>query len=128
MEWNNKKLTDRDVEDILEEYLECHNLFDLLDMLEEGCMMDREDIMDYLDKSTDDIIEDYFDKNSASDILDQLDKEDIYDYLGEEAVSEIYNARVIRMSFERIVKSKTNLFPDKQTVKKVINELIEELW
>ena len=91
-------------------------------------MLDRDDIMEYLDKSTDDIIEDYFDKNFASDILDRLDKEDIYDYLGEEAISEIYNTRVIRMSFERIVKSKTNLFPDKQTVKKVINELINELW
>ena len=84
--------------------------------------------MEYLDKSTDDIIEDYFDKNTASEILDKFDKEDIYDYLGEEAISGIYNARVIRTSFERIVKSKTNLFPDKQTVKKVINELIEELW
>jgi len=128
MEWNNKKLTDSDIEDILNEYLEWHNPSDLLDMLEEGAMLDRDDIMEYLDKSTDDIIEDYFDKNFASDILDRLDKEDIYDYLGEEAISEIYNTRVIRMSFERIVKSKTNLFPDKQTVKKVINELIEELW
>ena len=128
MEWNNKKLTDSDIKGILNEYLEYHNPSDLLDMLKKGAILDRDDIMEYLDKSTDDIIEDYFDKNFASDILDRLDKEDIYDYLGEEAISEIYNTRVIRMSFERIVKSKTNLFPDKQTVKKVINELIEELW
>lgn len=36
MEWNNKKLTDSDIEDILNEYLEWHNPSDLLDMMEEG--------------------------------------------------------------------------------------------
>lgn len=73
----------------------------------------------------------------AKDILDCLDLDDIEDYLddkGYDVVDSDEDGKIdetqplTRYQISRIVKQRTNLYPDKETVKKVFSDIIDELW
>ena len=77
-----------------------------------------------------DLIQEY---TEAKDILDCLDFDDIKDYLEDNGYDviggEIDESKpLIRYQISQIVKQRTNLYPDKETVKKVLSDIIDELW
>ena len=71
----------------------------------------------------------------TEDILDCLDLEDIEGYVKDNGFGvedEDYGIDkaqpLTRHQIEEIVKQRTKLYPDKETVKKVFSDIIDELW
>lgn len=69
----------------------------------------------------------------AKDILDCLDLDDIKDYLKDNGYDVIggeidESNPLTRYQISQIVKQRTNLYPDKETAKKVFSDIIDELW
>lgn len=69
----------------------------------------------------------------AKDILDCLDLDDIKDYLKDNGYDVIggeidESNPLTRYQISQIVKHRTNLYPDKETAKKVFSDIIDELW
>lgn len=81
----------------------------------------------------DDLIDLVLENAEAKDILDFLDFDDIKDYLKDNGYDvidgEIDESNLLtRYQITQIVKQRTNLYPDKETAKKVFSDIIDELW
>lgn len=82
-------------------------------------------------------IDDVLDSYSAEEVLDRYSREEIAEYLEsrEEKVEYLegrqqnapYGAG-LKESIENIVRTKTNMYPDKKTVMETMVEIINDLW
>ncbi len=70
---------------------------------------------------------------NTDDILARLDNDDIKDYLEEQGYFVISGnkeegALLFRSDIIRIVRQKTRLYPDKETVMATLKDIVDELW
>lgn len=82
-------------------------------------------------------IDDVLDACSIEDVLDRYSREEISEYLeGREEKVEYLEGRQqnapygagLKESIENIVRTKTNMYPDKKTVMETMVEIINDLW
>ena len=82
-------------------------------------------------------IDDVLDSCSTKEVLDRYSREDIAEYLeGREEKVEYLEGRQqnasygagLKESIENIVRTKTNMYPDKKTVMETMVEIINDLW
>ena len=82
-------------------------------------------------------IDDVLDSCSTEEVLDRYSMEEIAEYLeGREEKVEYLEGRQqnapygagIKESIENIVRTKTNMYPDKKTVMDTMVEIINDLW
>ena len=82
-------------------------------------------------------IDDVLDSCSTKEVLDRYSREEIAEYLeGREEKVEYLEGRQqnapymagIKESIENIVRTKTNMYPDKKTVMETMVEIINDLW
>lgn len=82
-------------------------------------------------------IDDVLDSCSTEEVLDRYSREEIAEYLeGREEKVEYLEGRQqntpygtgLKESIENIVRTKTNMYPDKKTVMETIVEIINDLW
>lgn len=72
-------------------------------------------------------LEDIIDQYSMEEVLDMYDPDGIREYLTEMDARNRERQEDKEIIFD-IFRRKTNRFPDKEAVKEVINELIDDLW
>lgn len=75
-------------------------------------------------------IDDVLDSCSTKEVLDRYSREEIAEYLeGREGRQQNapYGAG-LKESIENIVRTKTNMYPDKKTVMETMVEIINDLW
>ena len=82
-------------------------------------------------------IDDVLDSCSIEEVLDRYSREEIAEYLeGREEKVEYLEGRQqnspygegLKESIENIVRTKTNMYPDKKTVMETMVEIINDLW
>lgn len=82
-------------------------------------------------------IDDVLDACSTEEVLDRYSREEISEYLeGREEKVEYLEGRQqnapygagLKESIENIVRTKTNMYPDKKTVMETMVEIINDLW
>lgn len=82
-------------------------------------------------------IDDVLDSCSTEEVLDRYSREEIAEYLeGREEKVEYLEGRHqnspygagLKESIENIVRTKTNMYPDKKTVMETMVEIINDLW
>lgn len=82
-------------------------------------------------------IDDVLDSCSTEEVLDRYSREEIAEYLeGREEKVEYLEGRQqnspyeagLKESIENIVRTKTNMYPDKKTVMETMVEIINDLW
>lgn len=82
-------------------------------------------------------IDDVLDSCSTKEVLDRYSREEIAEYLeGREEKVEYLEGRQqnapymaeLKESIENIVRTKTNMYPDKKTVMETMVEIINDLW
>lgn len=82
-------------------------------------------------------IDDVLDSCSTKEVLDRYIREEIAEYLeGREEKVEYLEGRQqnapygagLKESIENIVRTKTNMYPDKKTVMETMVEIINDLW
>lgn len=72
-------------------------------------------------------IDDVLDSCSTEEILGRYSMEEIAEYLEGRQQNAPYGAG-LKESIENIVKTKTNMYPDKKTVMETMAEIINDLW
>lgn len=82
-------------------------------------------------------IDDVLDSCSTKEVLDRYSREEIAEYLeGREEKVEYLEGRQqnapymagLKESIENIVRTKTNMYPDKKTVMETMVEIINDIW
>lgn len=72
-------------------------------------------------------IDDVLDSCSTKEVLDRYSREEKVEYLEGRQQNAPYGAG-LKESIENIVRTKTNMYPDKKTVMETIVEIINDLW
>lgn len=72
-------------------------------------------------------IDDVLDSCSTEEVLDRYSREEKVEYLEGRQQNAPYGAG-LKESIENIVRTKTNMYPDKKTVMEAMVEIINDLW
>lgn len=80
-----------------------------------------------VDVDLEDILDRCFEELPMEKVLDMYSPDEIREYLTEVDARNRERQEDKEIIFD-IFRRKTNRFPDKETVKEVINELIDDLW
>lgn len=72
-------------------------------------------------------IDDVLDSCSTKEVLDRYSREEKVEYLEGRQQNAPYEAG-LKESIENIVRTKTNMYPDKKTVMETMVEIINDLW
>lgn len=72
-------------------------------------------------------IDDVLDSCSTEEVLDRYSREEKVEYLEGRQQNAQYGAG-LKESIENIVRTKTNMYPDKKTVMETMVEIINDLW